>query len=230
LSKKVNIGQAQYTLSQQGDGKGWGESESDLIEAIVDAINGFFGPGDILPTAQSIVNAVGVLGSIDGSTGSGLIDGTGTDNDSYECTISGSYDYSLLTDGSNIINLTAGQFLVYSSGAWAKSQTPADAGYIIIPFFQFDGATVSFFETEYTVIRQFTGSTGIIFESGKILGQLDPNGTWSINQQRHGDLEAGIFFGINANGQMTYATTKMEGAVYDAASSKITFKAKSIIK
>jgi hypothetical protein len=56
MSKKITLGSSQYTLSTQGDPAGWGEEQSDLIEAIVDSINGFFGPGDILPVSSLIEN------------------------------------------------------------------------------------------------------------------------------------------------------------------------------
>jgi hypothetical protein len=58
MSKKITLGSNQYTLSTQGDPAGWGEEQSDLIEAIVDSINGFFGPGDILPVSSLIQNNI----------------------------------------------------------------------------------------------------------------------------------------------------------------------------
>jgi hypothetical protein len=56
MSKKITIGSNQYNLSLQGDPAGWGEEQADLLEAIVNAINGFYGPGDILPISATIFN------------------------------------------------------------------------------------------------------------------------------------------------------------------------------
>lgn len=58
MAKKVTIGSSVYSLATQGTPAGWGETESDLIEALVDAVNGFFGPGDILPISALIDNNV----------------------------------------------------------------------------------------------------------------------------------------------------------------------------
>jgi len=213
-----------------------GESQSDLVEALVDSVNGFFGEGDILPTSQGIANEVGVKGVLDAGSGTStvegvpfvLIDGTGTLGDSYLVQFGGSYDY-----GSGPITPQVGQFLIYNaSNIWEKSLTPALSGYIPVPFFQFDGSVVRFFEAEYTVIRQFLDGTNILFETGKIFGENDPNDTWSIQQQRYGSNKADVYFDINSNGRIIYSSSKMytSGKSYDSSASKITFKVKSIIK
>jgi len=232
MSKKVTIGTSIYTLATQGTGKGWGETESDLIEALVDSVNAFNGPGDILPTSTGISNATGMLGAVDastgiptpngGSAGSVLIDGTGTTGDSYKISVAGSYDY-----GSGLITFQIGQYIVYSGTVWEKKDQPATLNFEAVPFFQFDGNVVSFFEADYTVNRVTDLET--TFEAGKIFGTNNPNDTWSITIQKQGDLEAGVFFEINASGQVIYASDYMSG-VYNSSESKISFKVKSIVK
>lgn len=64
MAKKVTIGSSVYSLATQGTPAGWGETESDLIEALIDAVNGFFGPGDILPISALIDNNALVAKSI----------------------------------------------------------------------------------------------------------------------------------------------------------------------
>lgn len=243
MSKKVTLGSSEYTLNQQGDGKGWGETQQDLLEAVVDSINGFFGPGDILPTTQLITNAVGVLGIVDGSSGIETTSGVvgvalteliGSDGDSYRVTVAGINDYAS-TIG-NIITTQVGQFLNKVSGVWVKSSTPPIANYIVLPFFQFDGSVVRFFEAEYTVIRKLTTNPELtIFESGKIFGENSPStgsDVWELTQHRTSEEEADIYFDINSSGQIIYATSNMviSGKTYNTAESKITFKVKSIIK
>lgn len=56
MSKKVFVGSEEFTLNTQGDPKGWGEQQQDLIEALVDAVGSFFGEGDILQTTSRIAN------------------------------------------------------------------------------------------------------------------------------------------------------------------------------
>ena len=58
MSKKVSIGNSTYTLTQQGDPAGWGEDQQELVEALIDTVNNFFGPGDIVQTTVLIGNNV----------------------------------------------------------------------------------------------------------------------------------------------------------------------------
>jgi len=233
MSKKVTIGTSQYTLSQSGDEKGWGESQSDLLQAIIDSVNGFFGPGDILPTSTGIANGTGTLGTVDATTGTPtlngagspttvLIDGTGTAGDSYKISVAGSYDY-----GSGLIIFQADQYIVYSGTIWEKKDSPSIINNAPITFFQFDGNIVSFFEADYTVIRSDNADT--LFEAGKIFGTNDPNDGWYITIQKQGENESGVFFDINASGQVNYTSDFMIG-VYSTSASKISFKVKSIVK
>lgn len=168
MSKDVSIGGEPFTLSQQGDPGGWGEDQQDLIQALVDSVNAFFGEGDILPTTSLIGN-----------------------------------------------------------------NQPADT---LISFFQFNSNVVRFAEVEYTVIRSTDAANSVVYEVGKIFCLNDPTASgnpWSINVQKMSDSEAGIDFGINSTGQMTYSSTDLEaekGGNYKASESKISFKAKAIIK
>ena len=106
----------------------------------------------------------------------------------------------------------------------------------LISFFQFNSNVVRFAEVEYTVIRSTSGIDAVtVYEVGKIFCLNDPTAVgnpWSINVQKMSDAEAGIEFDINSTGQMTYSTNDMETAnsSYNVSSSKISFKAKAIIK
>ena len=56
MSKNVFVGSEEFTLNTQGDSAGWGEDQQDLIQALIDAVNSYFGPGDIFPTSVLINN------------------------------------------------------------------------------------------------------------------------------------------------------------------------------
>ena len=68
MAKDVIVGNEPFKLSQSGDAKGWGSDQEDLIQALIDQVNSFFGPGDILPTTALIQNNAGTYGGIDTDT------------------------------------------------------------------------------------------------------------------------------------------------------------------
>jgi hypothetical protein len=175
MSKIVFVGSEEFTLSTQGDPKGWGEDQQELIEALTEAVNSFFGPGDILQTTSLIANNV-----------------TAVDVDSVPTTI--------------------------------------------IPFFQFDSSVVRFAEISYTVIRSTDAVDSTVYEVGKIFILNDPTAAgnpWALNVQNVSNASAGITFGINSSGQVTYISSDLEaekGGSYQPSDSKIVFQAKAIVK
>lgn len=56
MSIQVTLGGTTYTLNQQGDAPPWGDEQSDLIQALIDAANNTVGPGDIQTTTFVIPN------------------------------------------------------------------------------------------------------------------------------------------------------------------------------
>lgn len=56
MSIQVTLGGTTYTLNQQGDSSPWGDEQSDLIQALVNAANNTVGPGDIQTTTFVIPN------------------------------------------------------------------------------------------------------------------------------------------------------------------------------
>jgi hypothetical protein len=58
LAKNVTINGTTYNLPQQGDSPPWGESLSDLIEALVSVANNTISTGDILTTSFAVANNI----------------------------------------------------------------------------------------------------------------------------------------------------------------------------
>lgn len=58
MGKIVQIGSETYELPLQGENPAWGEELSDIVQALIDAVNDFQGPSDILETSALIGNNI----------------------------------------------------------------------------------------------------------------------------------------------------------------------------
>jgi hypothetical protein len=68
MPKTVTLSGTTYTLPQQNDEAPWGENLSELIEALVTAVDSINGDGDILDTEISIANNQSSVASVTGLT------------------------------------------------------------------------------------------------------------------------------------------------------------------
>lgn len=215
MSKEIQIGNKLYNLPQQGQSAPWGEETSDIIEAIVEAVNNFSGPNDIFETSAIVLNTATVT-DLNGylfdstqvrsfespynvyrkvtKTVSGIsIDLAGV------VTITTSTPHDLNTG--LLINIAGSNSSASINGQRSVTSTPTNDTFTILVA----PGSVGVAGTQATFELDFV-------ESGRIFGNFSQQG-WKISRELVGDSK--ILISINSSGQMQYSCQVITGSSYE---------------
>lgn len=222
MSKKVQISNEEHTLPLQGENPAWGEDLSDLIQALIDAVNNVVGPNDILETSASIQN----LGTFPANIPNLYYDPTSVK--SFETTYNLSRNITKAIsatsgDGSIVTVTTTGNHYLFEG-----NQVVIDS---IIPELNGTKTVLSVVSpTQFTIMSTYLGNDATstfnveLSESGTIYGNYGQQG-WSTSRTQVGD--ARVDLDILSSGQFIYTPETLVGTNYSGLAK---FLGKAVLK
>lgn len=210
--KSVTIGSDTYQLPLQGSDPPWGEELSDLIDAMVDAINVTQGAGDITETSSIILNTAGLKDIVGLAFDPNSIRSAEI---SYNFSRSISKAISAIPTGTGVIqidcsdnhNLATGDTITIAS----SNSTPSIDGVYSITKIDANSFSIDIGAVEITVAG-ISGSFVVeLVESGTLLTNYGQQG-WTLVRSRSG--EALVDIDITTAGQAQYNPVVMDGTAH----------------
>lgn len=209
--KDVTVGNESYQLPLAGASASWGEELSDLIDALVNAINIVQGPQDIQETAATILNTSGLKDI------TGLAFNTSTLRSaeiSYNLSRKTTKAISAIPTGTGVIQIDCSDvhdlFTGDSITIASSNSTPSIDGVYTVTKVDANSFTIDIGATNVTVAGT----------SGDFDVELVESGVWQLNYGQQGfamtlsgvDVgNAQVLLDITSSGQAQYNPTVLEG-------------------
>jgi len=209
--KDVTIGSESYKLPLSGASAPWGEELSDLIDAMVDAINVVQGPQDIQETSATVLNTSGAKDI------TGLAFNTTTIRSveiSYNLSREITKAISTIPTGTGVQTITFTDdhnlFTGDTMTIAASNSTPAIDGVYIVTKTGAKTVTINYGAVTVTVAGTSATVAVQLVESGTWLANYGSQG-WGMTEYGVNAGAAKVVFDISASGQATYNPTVLEG-------------------
>lgn len=209
--KSVTVGNETHNLPLAGSSAPWGEELSDLIDALVNAVNIVQGPQDIQETAATILNTAGAKDI------TGLAFNTSTIRSveiSYNVSRKITKAIADIPTGTGVQTITCtddhdlftGQSITIAS----SNSTPSIDGVYTITKTGAKTFTIDYGATTVTVAGTAGSFDVELLESGIWLANYGLQG-WEMTEYGNNVGAAKVVFDIGASGQATYNPTVLEG-------------------
>lgn len=223
--KDVTIGTESYKLPLAGANPPWGEELSDIIQALIGAVNVSQGPNDIQETSATLLNTAGVKSIIGLAFNSAQVRSVEV---SYNISRSINKAISNIPIGTGIIqidcsddhNLFKGDTITISS----SDSTPVINGTFTVDSIVDSKSFMMDIGAVNITVAGTIGSFGMqLVESGILMCNYGQQG-WSLSQERVGDTL--VELEVNSSGQFTYEPEVLDGTTHIGL---IKFIAKALI-
>jgi hypothetical protein len=223
--KEVQVGTSTYELPLQGANPPWGEELTDLIEALVDAVNVAQGPNDITETSVTLINTAGIK-NINGLAFNPLQ--VRSAEISYNISRRITKAVSNIPTGTGVITITtATPHNLNNNNVITLNNTncvPSIDGVYNITKISNTEFSINIGIIEITDTGNLGNFDIELVESGIMLCNYGLQG-WSLSMERIGNALANIE--LLSSGQFTYEPTILTGSSHNGI---IKFIAKALIK